>query len=195
MPCETQEEADDRRETLAATGRLVPKTPRPLGCKAAKLLAAKKRDLATMFATHITEQKAASMEQMELYKSSIDRQAENQKGLSDAIGVLCNNMRRRNYPEDGVVARAAEELELAEMAMKKEEMELKRAEMALKREESRRRLLVLQNSQPEVETEIPVPAVAPPVAAPPVEALPAVAPPVPTARRSIAALSQTLRRR
>ena len=58
-------------------------------------------------------------------------------------------MRHSSYPQDSTVARAAEELELAEMDLKMEEIELKRAEIALKAEENQRRHHVLQNSQPE----------------------------------------------
>ena len=174
-----------------STGQPAPKSPRPPGCKTAKAGSAAKRDLTTMLTAHISEQKTKSQEQMVLYKDAIDRQAENQKVLSDAIGVLCNNMRRRNYPVDSAVARAGEELEIAEMAMKKEEMEMKRAEFALRKEENRRRLLVL------LETEESTPAAAPPVAASPVAAPPAVAPPaVPTAaRHSSVVLTNPPRRR
>ena len=93
MPCETQEEADNRRGTLVATAISVPKTPRPVGVKAAKALEAKKRNFETMLCEHITQQKTVANEQLKVYKEAIDRQAENQKGLSAAINTLSNNMR------------------------------------------------------------------------------------------------------
>ena len=74
--------------------------------------------MATTLATHISGQKTVAKEQLALYKDAIDKQAVNQKVLSDAISVISNNMRRSNYPQDSAVARAAEGLELAEIALK-----------------------------------------------------------------------------
>ena len=65
-------------------------------------------------------------------------------------------------------------------------------EIALKAEENRRRLLVLLNINPEVETEASTPSVAPLVAAPTAVALPAV---LTAARRSPAVPTKPHRRR
>ena len=156
MPCETQEDTNDRRETLAATGRSVPKTPRPIGSKAAKANEAKKRDFEMMMCDHFKNQKNSQSEQLRVYKEAIDRQAENQKGLSAAISILSSNMRRSSLPEDSAAARAADELEIAEMELKREEINLRRAEVAIKAEESRRRLRELQRGEDESEVEAEV---------------------------------------
>lgn len=127
-----------------ATGRSVRKTSRPIGVKAAKADLTKKRGLADLLSDHIVKSDKKSDEQAALYQAALEKQADNNKSLSAAINLLNSNMRRSLFPGDEEIGRAAKELEMAEIAMRKEEVELKRAEMALRAEEHRRKLRALQ---------------------------------------------------